>query len=277
MIGQTLPDQRVIGFGYDGNGNLTSVTPPSRPQHGFTFTPVDLEASYTPPAVTPGGATQYSYNKDRRLTQVTRPDGKTIQIAYDTAGRSSGVTIGRGSYGFTYDPTTGMPATEAAPNGEAIANSFDGPLLTEQAWSGTVTGAGEKARLRKEWELLLTVWGIGKILGLTIMYEAGDVGRFPGAGHFASYCRCVDAQRLSNGKKKANNNAKNGNKYLAWAFVEAAHYAVRFYPEAKRFYDRKTAKTNGVVAIKAIAHKLARAAFHVLRDQQPFDPKRVFV
>lgn len=134
-----------------------------------------------------------------------------------------------------------------------------------------------KARLRPEWELLLTVWGIGKVLGLTIMYEAGQMSRFASPGDFASYCRCVDAQRLSNGKKKADNNAKNGNKYLAWAFVEAAHFAVRFYPEAKRFYDRKTSKTNSIVAIKAIAHKLARATFHVLRDQQPFDPKKVFV
>jgi transposase len=134
-----------------------------------------------------------------------------------------------------------------------------------------------KARLRSEFKLLLTVWGIGEILGLTIMYEAGDMGRFPSAGDFASYCRCVDASRFSNGKKKADNNAKNGNKYLAWAFVEAAHFAVRFYPEAKRFHDRKASKTNEVVAIKAIAHKLARAAFHVLRQQQPFDPKRVFV
>jgi len=134
----------------------------------------------------------------------------------------------------------------------------------------------KKARLRKEWKPLLTVWGIGEILGLTIMYEAGDMSRFAGPGNFASYCRCVDATRLSNGKKKGNNNAKNGNKYLAWAFVEAANFAVRFYPEAKRFHDRKAAQVNAVVAIKATAHKLARAAFHVLRDQQPFDPKKVF-
>jgi len=135
----------------------------------------------------------------------------------------------------------------------------------------------KKARLRPEWELLLTVWGVGKILGLTIMYEAGEMGRFALPGNFASYCRCVDATRYSNGKKKGDNNAKNGNKYLAWAFVEAAHFAIRFYPEAKRFYDRKAAKTNTIVAIKALAHKLARASFHVLRDQQPFDPRKVFV
>jgi len=135
----------------------------------------------------------------------------------------------------------------------------------------------KKARLRPEWEPITSVWGVGKILGLTIMYEAGDMSRFSLPGDFASYCRCVNAQRFSNGKKKGENNAKNGNRYLAWAFVEAAHFAIRFYPEAKRFYDRKAAKTNSVVAIKALAHKLARAAFHVLRDQQPFDPKRVFV
>jgi transposase len=134
-----------------------------------------------------------------------------------------------------------------------------------------------KARLRSEFKLLLTVWGIGEILGLTIMYEAGDMDRFAGPGNFASYGRCVDATRLSNGKKKADNNAKNGNKYLAWAFVEAAHFATQHYPEAKRFHDKKAARTNGIVAIKALAHKLARAAFHVLRDQQPFDPKKVFV
>ena len=109
------------------------------------------------------------------------------------------------------------------------------------------------------------------------MFEAGDMSRFRSAGDFASYSRCVDAQRISNGKKKGDNNAKNGNKYLAWAFIEAAHFAVRHYPEAKRFYDRKSAKTNSIVAAKALAHKLARASFYVLRDQKPFDPKKVFV
>lgn len=134
-----------------------------------------------------------------------------------------------------------------------------------------------RARLRPEFEMLRTVWGIGEILSLTIMYEAGEMSRFAGPGDFASYARCVDATRSSNGKKKGDNNAKNGNRYLAWAFVEAAHFAIRAYPEARRYYDRKAAKTNTTVATKAIAHKLARASFHVLIDRVPFDPKRVFV
>ena len=71
-------------------------------------------------------------------------------------------------------------------------------------------------------------------------------------------------------------NTKNGNKYLSWAFVEAANFALRYCAEAKRFYERKKAKTNTVVAIKALAHKLARACFHILKEKKPFDVKRCF-
>ena len=61
------------------------------------------------------------------------------------------------------------------------------------------------------------------------------------------------------------------------AFVEAANFALRYCPEAKRFDERKKRKTNGIVAIKAVAHKLARACYHMLREQKPFDVQRCFV
>ena len=70
--------------------------------------------------------------------------------------------------------------------------------------------------------------GIGDILGMTIMLETGDISRFKNVGNFASYARCVDSKRESNNKKKGSNNRKNGNKYLAWAFVEAAHSAIQY-------------------------------------------------
>lgn len=69
---------------------------------------------------------------------------------------------------------------------------------------------------------------------------------------------------------------KNGNKYLARAFIEAANFAMRFNAEAKRFYERKKEKTNNVVAIKALAHKLARACLHILKERKPFDVTRCF-
>jgi len=134
----------------------------------------------------------------------------------------------------------------------------------------------ERVKLRPEYEKLLTVDGIGKILGLTILLETGDIKRFAEVGHYASYCRCVGSSRWSNAKKKGEGNRKNGNKYLAWAYVEAAHYGARFNERIRRFYQRKKAQTNGIIAIKATAHKLARACYYVMRDQVPFDVERAF-
>ena len=131
-------------------------------------------------------------------------------------------------------------------------------------------------KLKPEFEYLLTMPGIGTILGLTIMLEVGDISRFPTVGRYSSYCRCVKSERLSNKKKKGEGNRKNGNKYLAWAYVEAANFANRFYPEVQSFYNSKKAKKNGIVAIKALSNKLARASYYVMRDQVPYDPKKLF-
>jgi transposase len=134
----------------------------------------------------------------------------------------------------------------------------------------------KKAKLREEFGPLQTVWGVGKVLALTIMYEVGQIARFATVGDFASYCRCVKTDRWSNGKRKGSGNRKNGNPYLSWAFSEVAHYAARSYPEAQRYFQRKRAATNGIIANRALAHKLARACFYVMRDQVPFDPDRLF-
>ena len=95
-------------------------------------------------------------------------------------------------------------------------------------------------------------------------------------GNYASYCRCVGSRHESNGKKKGEGNTKNGNRYLAWAFVEAANFAVRYCEPARRFHQKKKAKRNSTVAIKAVAHKLARACYHMLKTNQPFSVERCF-
>ena len=133
-----------------------------------------------------------------------------------------------------------------------------------------------RVKLRKEFAPLLTLPGIGTILGLTIMLEVDNINPFPKVGNYSSYCRCVKSERLSNGKKKGTGNAKNGNKYLSWAYVEAAHHAKRSYPYAQRFFQRKEAQTNGIVAVKALSNKLCSASYYVMRDQVPFDQEKLF-
>jgi transposase len=92
-----------------------------------------------------------------------------------------------------------------------------------------------RVKPRGELKRLQTVAGVGDILGGTILLETGDISRFCKVGHDASYGRCVDSKRLSNGKKKGEHNRKNGNKYLAWAFVEAANFALRYHAQVKRY------------------------------------------
>jgi transposase len=123
---------------------------------------------------------------------------------------------------------------------------------------------------------LKTMPGVGIILGLTITMEIGDIQRFASAGDFASYCRTVDARHLSNGREKGQNNQKCGNKYLAWAFVEAANFARRYDEPCRKWSDRKAAKTSPVIATKALACKLAKAAWHLASQETDYDAGRVF-
>jgi transposase len=134
----------------------------------------------------------------------------------------------------------------------------------------------QQVKPRPEFALLGSIPGVGTVLAIAILLEAGPISRFASAGQFASYARCVDSARYSNGKKKGQGNRKNGNAYLAWSFVEAANYARRYCREARSFFERKRARTNVFVATKALAHKLARASYHMIKNQQRFDVKRCF-
>lgn len=136
--------------------------------------------------------------------------------------------------------------------------------------------AKEGTALSEVFKYLLTIPGIGKILGMVISLETGDISRFKKAGNYCSYCRCVKSERYSNGKKKGEGNRKNGNKYLSWAYVEAANFCMRYHEPAQRFYQRKKAKGNGAIATKALSNKLARASYHIMRDRVPFNSDMLF-
>ena len=132
----------------------------------------------------------------------------------------------------------------------------------------------KNVKVRKEFAKLLTVPGVGQILGLTIMLEVGRINRFPTVGNYSSYCRCIRSIRTSNNKITGYGNSRNGNKYLSWAYVEAAHYARRYHEAIRSYYERKKAKTNRIVAIKTVSHKLARASYYVMRDGVDYNQTR---
>lgn len=174
-------------------------------------------------------------------------------------------------------------------SGEAIEQAFPDPCvrLAVLAQLRVWRSVAEQVQQLEEWVLathprqgeraaLCTTPGIGRILGLTIALETGAVSRFASVGDYASYARLVKSERISNGKIKGHGNRKCGNKYLCWAWIEAANFALRFSPPVKRWYDRKAAKRHKVIAIKAVAHKLARAGYYLMRDGGSFDVQRAF-
>ena len=172
---------------------------------------------------------------------------------------------------------TQLPVDFSDPN---VCMAVSGNLAVQQCLVQQIkiieASLKSQLKLTPEFNQLTSIDGIGIILALTIMLETGDINRFSKVGHYASYCRCVSGARYSNGKKKGNTNTKNGNKYLAWAFIEAANFAIRYNDTVKRYYQRKLSKTKPVIAKKTVAHKLARACFYMLRDQVEFDVNKAF-
>ncbi len=134
----------------------------------------------------------------------------------------------------------------------------------------------EQAVLEDSYRLLTSIPGIGATLAATIQYETGDINRFPKVGNYVSYCRLVKAERNSNQRIKGHGLRKNGNPYLSWAFHEAAHFAVRWQPKARKWHDKKRSRSGSLLATRALAHKLARAAYFMMRDQAPYQPERLF-
>jgi YD repeat-containing protein len=128
----------LVSVGYDGNDNTTSVTPPARPAHVFTFTNVDLTSAYTPPTVEGDAwdpATRYFYNLDRDLTSIVRPDARDVSIAYEPppSDRLQSITGGGSSIAVTHD-NAGRIATFTG-NDASLAFVYDGPLLTSTTLS----------------------------------------------------------------------------------------------------------------------------------------------
>jgi transposase len=131
-------------------------------------------------------------------------------------------------------------------------------------------------KLEPAYENLLSIPGVGQVLGLTIVLETGPISRFAAVGNYASYCRKVSSCHRSNNKIKGRGNVKNGNRHLANAFGQAADHARRHDDLVRAYYNRKQRKTNAAVAHATVAHKLARATYHMMNTGERFVSERAF-
>lgn len=170
---QKLPDERAVVYGYDAKGNLVSLTPPGRPAHLFDYTAVDLQRQYTPPDVAAGtNSTVYTYNLDKQLTRITRPDSRVIDLAYDNAGRLSTLTLPSGQISYGYDATTGKLTGITAPDGGTLAYTYNGALLTQTAWGGVV--AGSVGRIYDN-DFRVTSLSVNGVDAIALQYDADSL------------------------------------------------------------------------------------------------------
>jgi transposase len=123
---------------------------------------------------------------------------------------------------------------------------------------------------------LRSVPGIGKVLALTLLYEIHDIRRFPEVGQFLSYARLVRCAHESAGKKQGTGGNKIGNAHLKWAFSEAACLFLRESEPAKKWLARREKKHGKARALGALAARLGRTVYHLLRKREVFDAKRFF-
>ena len=119
--------------------------------------------------------------------------------------------------------------------------------------------------------IVRTFPGIGQILALTILYEIGDINRFPTVQQFASYSRLVKCKAESAGKTYGTSGNKIGNGYLKWAFSEAAVLYLRGNDNAKRYLAKLQKRMSKGKALSALTHKIGRCVYFMLRDRQVFD------
>jgi transposase len=176
---------------------------------------------------------------------------------------------------LTQDPVAELlkDQEELALAGKASKETID--FLTRQI-QRIETAVRKKALSKESFSKLLTLPGVGDILGMTILLETGPLERFKAVGHYVSYCRKVPSRWTSNEKLKGRGNTKNGNRYLSWTFSEAADHARQTHGPSRDFYNRKLNQTNASVAHNALAHKLARAAYYIMRDHVEFKEDKMF-
>jgi transposase len=154
----------------------------------------------------------------------------------------------------------------------ALIDAYDAQISDLELYltrTAKVDDAQAYARLR-------SLPGVGKVLGLVLLYEIHEIRRFPAAGQFLSYARLVRCVHESAGTKQGTGGHKIGNAHLKWAFSEATCLLLRSCPKAKTWLTRREKKHGKKRALGALAARLGRAVYHLLRQGETFDEGRCF-
>jgi len=173
-----LPDESVVSYRYDKNGNITGITPPEQPEHIFAFDILDRNTDYYAPetdsVIT---RTQYQYNDDSQLERAVKPDGSEIEYKYNpSSGKLESITTPEKGVNYSYYTDNGKKLREITSGTEKIEYTYDGGLLKTETISGTVQGA-----LVYSYNNFMEVTGI-KLNNINTSYSYDNDGLLTNAG-----------------------------------------------------------------------------------------------
>jgi transposase len=130
---------------------------------------------------------------------------------------------------------------------------------------------------REKVDLLRTVPGVGPVVAATTVAVFSDVHRFPSAREAASYVGLVPSSHQSGDRDHRGHITKRGSSELRSMLTEAAQQASRVHHPLNPYFRKLCAKRGYRLAIVAVAHRLARILYAMLRDGRPFDIERAGV
>jgi len=125
-----------------------------------------------------------------------------------------------------------------------------------------------------ELALLKSISGVGRILGMVMLYEIENIARFPRVQDFVSYCRLVKPEKQSNGKSYGHSGKRIGNAHLRWAFGEAVVLMLKGNKPLQAKRQRLASKHGKGKALAILSHRLGRAVYFMLKNQEPFDQEK---
>ncbi|MNJ94765.1 tRNA(Glu)-specific nuclease WapA precursor [compost metagenome] len=124
----TFVDGRVMKFSYDSNGQMTKLTPPGRESHSLSYNLLGSLVSYMPPSLKAHVTQQigYTYNKDKQLEKISKPDGEEIKFFYDHITGLLKSIDGDGQYQFNYGQNTDLVRSIVSSNGNSLEYVYKG-------------------------------------------------------------------------------------------------------------------------------------------------------
>jgi transposase len=117
---------------------------------------------------------------------------------------------------------------------------------------------------------LLEIPGMEASTLVKVLSEIGtDMSRWPTAAHFASWLGLCPGNKISGGKVLSSRTKPSSNK-VAQALRIAAHTLHRSKTALGNFFRRMRAKFGAPKAITAVAHKMAKIIYHMLKSKKSF-------